>query len=281
MSRCLVFVVFLVINLSFFPPPAQAEQKAIEFAIGNGYSPFIDEVLPQGGVFREIVETAVSRVGAVSITRVVPWARAKKLARAGRVHATYSWGWSEEHQLMFLLGKPLACLEQRLFAKNATLAASPKLSNDDYAKVTGKVCFPQDWTLAPTLARAVEEGRLVRMNPQGMSNCFDMLRIGRVDFVQAEPISASILMNDMRQNDVKWGELAKDAIDYAKGEPLQSSRSHILFSQNRSDGREWSLRLSKELQKMDDDGITEKIWMRHLAHHGLPKELMPACREGQ
>ncbi|MFE8070487.1 transporter substrate-binding domain-containing protein [Marinobacteraceae bacterium S3BR75-40.1] len=107
LGRCLRPIVYLpVLCLVLWFPLAVASEKVV-LSIGD-WPPYISPDMKHNGVTSRVVVEAFARAGVEVELQVMPWARAKLMAREQVVDGTFAWSHKKERERYFLYSDAVA-----------------------------------------------------------------------------------------------------------------------------------------------------------------------------
>lgn len=176
-SHSLFIVLALTVGVSF---PAAAEP--VNVVTGNGYAPYADRNLPEGGLATRIVRAAFKAAGREVEISFMPWRRGYRATRAGRYAATFPHVPTPDRRREMYYSDPIIEAEVRAW----TLVDSP-LRVDELSELTGTLgCLPQSYAPSRSIAEHYASGAIVRVTPRSIQTCFRMLKHGHVDFVETD-----------------------------------------------------------------------------------------------
>ncbi len=238
---------FLTFILCLFATLAVA--RTIELVTGNGYQPFTDESLPQGGMITEIVELAFQNVRYRPSVVFRPWKRGYEETKQGIFAGTFPHIKSEERLKDFYFSNPIDTVYIRVFvAKDSPIQKMEDLRDK-------RICIPLGYEVSKRLGDTInynlnqQEGR-----PIDLSGCLHMIQSGRKDF---------FIINEMHG----WMTIQKIFHTKAKAyfRTLKSEKStekethHLIVSKTHPDGKRIISDFNKGLKNIKEEGILEKI----------------------
>lgn len=193
-------------------------EMPLRLATGNGYPPFADQSLPEGGLATALVKQVLDETNTPYTLDWVPWNRAETLGASGRYDAIFPYMKSQERLADFLYSEPLYTVKARVFVRRAStirLATRADLSGM-------KLCKPLGYAVEESLRDAIESGDIDVESPVNMEACLRMLKAGRVDgIVDAEhtfwPAAAAV------------SETARQDFE-ARGLVIQETTLHLIVS---------------------------------------------------
>ena len=158
----------------------QAER--LRLVTGDDYAPFTGQRLPGQGLLTQLVRAVLAEQGLDSTLDWLPWNRGYLQTLRGDYDATFPYVRSPQREAEFLYSAPLYVAEQHLFS----LAGEP-IELADLAQLAGlRLCYPLGWQPAAAIQALIDQGRLLRHSPQGLSECARLLLLGRDDLFIAD-----------------------------------------------------------------------------------------------
>jgi len=227
-------------------------------ATGNAYAPFTDENLPEGGLFTDLVRTAMARAGYDSDIEFIPWDTAMRATQAGTFKASFPWYDTEDRRAALWYSRPV--YEVLIVVYHKTGAPLEFEGIDDLDGLN--LCRPAGY-FDDDIREKVEGGQIIRTAPETPANCFELLVKGDVDVV-----SLSAMVGN--------GEIIKLGFDEqveVADTPLAIRPLHIVYPKFDPRSRGTMGKVDRELRLMDEDGVTARIIEKHLRAHfdGLAK----------
>jgi phosphate transport system substrate-binding protein len=241
----------LALTLATALPTLPAAAETVRLVTGNDFKPFSDQGLPQGGLATEIVTKALASQGVTLELDWQDWQRGYDAAKLLRYAGTFPYYTSKARAADFLYSQPLYSVKRRLFFR-AGHAAPARV--EDIAG--GTVCRAQGYTPHAAVEALVQAGKVRLELPLDMTRCFELLALGRVDFVEADDLqgweSARITP-----------QLAPGAVR-ATGFATEQSGLHVIVPK-RLEGAERLIGLfNAGLAAITADGSYAAILRRHL-----------------
>ena len=240
------------------PVRAKEGNTRLTIVTGNDYKPFTDKSLPEGGLFTELVRTAMTRAGYDPEIEFLPWDYAMRATQAGTFKASFPWYETADRREALWYSRPV--YEVLIVVYHKTGAPLEFEGIDDLDGLN--LCRPEGY-FDDDIREKVAEGRIVRTAPETPANCFEMLVEGDVDVV-----SLSAMVGN--------GEIIKLGLD---GEidvadtPLAIRPLHIVYPKFDARSRGTMGKIDLELRKMEEEGVMAAIIEKHLRAHfaGLEK----------
>lgn len=171
--------------------------QAQTLKLGTGeFLPYTSESLKLGGPLSQVVTAAFAKTNYQVEMLFTPWNRTIKLAKNNRVDATFPWSVKADRQEHFLYSKPLFIFEHRAFS----LKGSKVNLSEKAAKGSVNLCRPQGYTLHGLAKELVASGAAKHFIPPDVENCFEMLKVGRVDVVVVDRLEGPKIINKLFSN---------------------------------------------------------------------------------
>ena len=235
-------------------PVATAEEGTpkLSMVTGNDYTPFTDKDLPQGGMFTELVRTAMTRAGYDPETEFLPWDYAMRATRKGTFKASFPWYDTPDRRAALWYSRPVYEVLIVVYYKSGAPLVFEGIDDLDGLNL----CRPSGY-FDDDIRAKVEAGQIVRTTPDTPADCFRMLVEGDVDVV-----SLSAMVGN--------GELAKvglgDRVEVADT-PLAIRPLHIVYPKFDPRSRGTMGKVDLALKAMDEDGTTAAIIEKHLRRY--------------
>jgi len=179
--RCLVLGLILL-SPAFLAGAGKSDTGlALRLVTGPDYKPFTDPGLPQGGMHVEIVQAAFAKVGDHVTIEFEPWARGYVDAQHQTFDGTFPYAKTADRERDFIYSDVIYEQINRPYV----LANTP-LSASQLDELAGKtMCYPHGYFLTGKIKDMIDQGSIRLETPDGMLQCFKMLKAGRVDFVNS------------------------------------------------------------------------------------------------
>lgn len=229
------------------------DADVIRLVTGNGYFPFTDEKLPGDGMITEIVARVFEKMGKTVELEFWSWKLGYDAAKAGEFTATFPYLKDSERLKDFYYSKPLFNILMRGFVKNDSSIKFDSV--DDLKGLT--VCRPEGYLISD-LREWVDKGTLSIRQPKEMSDCFHLLKNGKVDIVSTNEFEAKgVIMKEFGSMEM-FKLLDKS---FSEG-PL-----HIIFSKSNPENLELLREFDQALEKLAKKGALQKIVKRHMMYY--------------
>lgn len=166
----------------------QAER--LRLVTGDDYAPFTGQRLPGQGMLTQLVREVLAVEGLDSTLDWQPWNRGYLKTRRGDYDATFPYVRSAEREAEFLYSAPLYVVEQHLFSR-----AADRFELNDLQRMNGhRLCYPLGWQPPAAIQALLDQGRLLRHSPPGLSECALLLLLERDDlFIAGRDLGDSAL----------------------------------------------------------------------------------------
>ena len=158
-----------------------ATAEPLRLATGNGYAPYTDSDLPNGGLATAIVRAAFEAADREVAITFVPWRRAYRGTLSHRYAAAFPY-----------VGTPDRRAEVRYSdavhtaVGTAHVRRNSGLEIDESADLHGlSGCLANGYGASTSTRELYRSGAVRRVSPPTLRTCFDLLERGRVDFVEA------------------------------------------------------------------------------------------------
>lgn len=178
------------------PAPKATGLPRLTFVTGNDFAPYTDEDLPGGGIFTQLVETAVQRSDPeleYKITFINDWgAHVEDLLPNNIFDAGFPWArpncsapetLSESDAFRcenFYFSMPFYEVVNGFYSK----LGSGYDTAYDYNQFNGaRICRPESMSMAPLSAAGLKEPAVELIRAESNEDCFQALQAGSVDIV--------------------------------------------------------------------------------------------------
>lgn len=239
---------------------------ALSIVTGNDYAPFTDKNLPDGGLFTDLVRTAMGRAGYDAEVEFLPWDYALRATQKGTFKASFPWYDTTDRRENLWYSRPV--YEVLIVVYHKTGAPLQFEGIDDLDGLN--LCRPAGY-FDDDIREKVEAGQIIRTAPDTPANCFELLVEGDVDVV-----SLSAMVGN--------GEIIKLGFDEeveVADTPLAIRPLHIVYPKFDPRSRGTMGKIDRELKLMDEDGTTAAIIEKHLrAHFDALAQAAEAQEEG-
>lgn len=159
-----------------------AHAAEVRLVTGDDYGPLTGRSLAGAGMLSEVVQAAFALDGINSSLAWQPWNRGYLMARRGEYDATFPYIRTEQRERDFLYSAPLYVSEQHLFSR-----AGDSVELENLHRPGGlRLCLPLGWQLPAAIETLVRQGVLERHSPPGLSECAQLLLLGRDDVFLAD-----------------------------------------------------------------------------------------------
>lgn len=225
------------------------QAREVRLVTGDGYVPYTSQNLPDGGMLSLVVRKAFEQRGLRTTLQWRPWNRGYLLTQRGQYDATFPYIVSPDRQVQFLYSDPLYVGEQFIFSR-----AGEQIDSTSEQSLSGRrFCYPLGWQAPPQVEKLVDKGKLTRHSPQGMSECAQLLLLGRDDFFLAERRMGAMVLEG----------LGADADHFTHSrEPINRNTLHLVIPRTLPDAQ-WlmdefnlglaALHASGEYQRLVED----------------------------
>ncbi len=230
---------------------ATATEPSVRLVTGNGYAPYTDEALPEGGLVNDLVKRVYELIGVDYTIDWKPWKRGFQEGITGEYVATYPYIYNEERNRYFAYSEPVYESNLRLFSLiEANL--SPTGLDDARGR---RMCFPLGWAPGPKLAELFAATAVLRDEPQDMETCFRLLDRARTDFVLANEIQGWNSANAVGLDDTR---VAMSDFN------VEVNPVHVIFSREVPNYQAELERFNTGLAALRASGEYDKIVRKHL-----------------
>lgn len=178
---------------------ASAPQLTLRIVTGNNFAPYVDETLPGGGMFTQLVEMAVFRADPsipYSLTFINDWqAHIDALLPSLAYDLSYPWIRPNCEAPETLNASDLSRCESLVFSAPFleivdgffTRRDNDLIAATRYSDLVGKrICRPEGYTTGVLDANGLTADQIVLSRPERAADCFEALAAGTVDVVSID-----------------------------------------------------------------------------------------------
>jgi len=222
------------------------DTAALPLVTGYDYAPFSDDDLPYGGLSTHVVRAVFDLLDQPIEVDFLHWTWGYEATRKGQYAGTFPYIYSAERAEHFLYSDPLFEVGSYLYVHRNTqiIAREP----EDLAGLT--LCLPVGYAPGPLIGQMVEEGRIERVSPINMGNCFKRLLAGEVSFVK---INRYVARDILRNTGVTLAEVR--ALPFK----VEDLTMHFIVPKSRPDAEALLERFDRALGKLRDSGRFETM----------------------
>jgi polar amino acid transport system substrate-binding protein len=231
-----------------------AADLPVRLVTGNGYAPYTDISLPDGGFATEVVRLTMRELGEPVSISFMPWKRAMLATQAGEFIGTFPYIRSTEREAAFLFSDPLYLVDNRVFVLRGST-----LRYREPADLVGKVaCNQLGSAHPPALQRLIDSGQIRLETPRALSSCFRMMVAGRVDFVSINELVADEAIREA------FGNLDRFSVS---GPPVDRVGLYLMVSRQSADGARFLQRFNAALARAKRDPQWHALEQQFLVRH--------------
>ena len=228
----------------------KAVAETVKLVTGNGYPPFADQKLPNGGLATEIIQRAFTEMGYQVNIDFKPWKRGYNDARKKKYLGTFPYGKNEQRQQIFLYSQPLYNFAQHFFVSSET---SIKFDKDEDLQGLS-ACLPIGYN--PTrLQKMVDKGIVTLERPVDIDACFQMLVRGRTDLVRVDKYVGWKVIEKIFNSRSGFRMLDK---------PVRENVEHLIIAKDYPDGEQLLAQFNKTIEALKQRGVIEEIIQMHI-----------------
>ena len=238
----LVFILFYLSTAGY--------AETIQIVTGNGYAPYADESLPNGGMSTEIVALAFREVGYNAQFTFRPWKRGYEETRKGLYAATFPYIETAERLKDFYYSDPIDHVYTRIFVrKDARIHTLEDLEGK-------RICVPLGYGVAKQFTKWVQKSNRKRDdNPVELVHCLKMLQSGRKDFFVINEVTAWKAIQSTFQTREYFRTL--DTV-------VAEESHHLIISKTFPDGEKILEQFNTGLKRLKEKNIVQAVIDRHL-----------------
>ena len=213
---------------------------------GYDYAPFSDDDLPHGGLATQIVKAVFDLLEQPIEVDFLHWTWGYEATRKGQYAGTFPYIHSKERAEEFLYSEPLFEVGSYLYVhRNTQITAREP---EDLAGLT--LCLPVGYAPGPVIGQMIEEGRIDRVSPANMSNCFKQLLAGEVSFVK---INRYVARDILRNAGVTLAEVR--ALPFK----VENLTMHFIVPRTRPDAEALVERFDQGLAQLRESGRFKQL----------------------
>jgi polar amino acid transport system substrate-binding protein len=242
----------LLLPLCFLQPAAA--EPPVRLVTGNGYAPYTDAGLPDGGFATEVVRLTMREMGEEVSISFLPWKRAMLATQEGEFVGTFPYIRSAEREAAFLFSDPLYLVDNRVFVTRAS-----RLRYHGPRDLVGKVaCNQLGAAHPPALQHLIDAGHIQLESPRDLSSCFRMMVAGRVDFVSINELVGEAAIREA------FGDLDRFTVT---GPPVDRVGLYLMVPRQSAGGARFLLRFNTALARAKRRPEWHALEQQFLAQH--------------
>lgn len=236
-----------------------ARAESLSLVTGPDYKPFTDPSLPEGGLATELVRAAFASQGVDVAITWMDWKAGFDATAEGRFAATFPYFRAPEREEIYWYSEPIFVVVHRLFFRSDRTAAPATI--EDIAG--SRVCIPTGYHPDPVLLPMVEAGRLTLEQPLDMTRCFELLALGRVDFIATNEMQGWDLVD-------RTPGLSRANVAISRF-PSATRTLSLIAPKSREDALATVARFNAGLVSLVQSGRYAEIVARHLGPEMVPE----------
>lgn len=180
-------------TLSMSLNAATASEDPIKLVTGNDYKPFTDQSLPHGGIFTQIVTSALEQGGHAYTIEYMPWSRGLNQTIKLNYDGTFPYLYSIDRQENMLATEPVVSLLGAL----VTHADDPT-NYATLSDVKGKTtCLPLGYENDGDLEIMEKRNEISVQSSSEPEQCYLMLDRRRIDFIwDVQAVGTYLIQNN-------------------------------------------------------------------------------------
>ncbi|SEK39293.1 polar amino acid transport system substrate-binding protein [Atopomonas hussainii] len=239
--------------------PGYAEQQTVTISTGE-FPPFTSADLPHGGVVNQLVQEAFAAQGYWVAFHYLPWQRAKREARAGRLQASSYWQCNAENEKDFLCSSALKH-EQYVFFYHKS---KPLPDWQNFADLRPyRLGATAGYSYSHEFWLAAETGLLqVELVQEDEQNIAKLLR-GRIDGLLLDPMVAYDILAR------RFAPGTAHLLEYHP-KPVVEMTGHLLISRKVHNAQELLGAFEAGLSTLKANGRFEELWDAMLQPQDAP-----------
>jgi len=236
----------LILGLCF--QLAQGNEGRVVTVATLEFSPYVSAHLPNNGWAWEVVERAFAHQGYQAELRIVPWARAVELTKAGMVDALYMANKNPEREEWALFSLPVGEELSVAFKHVDSEVAFHTLADLKQYSVIG--------LRSAHVVRKVREAGVVVDDVNSIEQGIRMLFFKRADVLITDRYVANYMLKH------EFPEAYQSAIEFIKT-PVDVNQLHLAVSRAVPDHETLTVQFNTGLQAIIEDGTYQQILEKH------------------
>lgn len=227
---------------------AAPAREPVPVVTGNGYGPFADEGLSNGGLATELVRRVFEEMGRAVDISFQPWPRGYRAAHEGEFAATFPYIRMPYRAQDFYYSDPL-------FNVNVQIYVAADRGIQELQDLSDKtLCNPLGYAITRDFRQKLEHLTYAEWQPRTMKQCLRMLESRRVDFVIITRRQAQSVLDEVR--------MKREGLRLLEGEHV-SADLHLIVSKEIDGGRALLQSFNETLARLQQAGELEPIRRRH------------------
>lgn len=237
-----IFATMALVSVSCAAPA----QERLTLVTGEGYPPFADPGLPDGGVATLLVRQVLEGLGASVQIDFLPWRRGYEETLRGRFDATFPYVRTPEREADFLYSTPLINVRQVVFA-----AAARPVQYRQPGDLRGlRLCLALGYAPPQALQAMIGANQIERFTPASAETCPALVDSGRADFfVQDQRIGMALV--------ARAGLTGRVMV--VPGPPVGETELHLIVPRTRPDAISLMARFDAALARLRASGGYERL----------------------
>ena len=223
-----------------------SSQAPLKLVTGPHYAPYAADYLPHKGLGPYLAKQVLEGMGRPVTVAMRPWKRAYREALSGQFDAVLPYVATPSREADYLFSVPI--FETRAYAYVRMDSDLEAHSIEGLKGLT--YCNPVGFTDEDVLKTMRSDGLINRVTPASLKSCFNMLRVGRVDFVKTNQRVAAHM--------ITAGDLSADQV-----RPLpfvvEKSALRLMVPRTRPDARALIKAFNERFRAMQDAGRIEVL----------------------
>lgn len=243
---------FAMVVVGSFATIGSADGKSVKLVSGNGYAPYADSDVPNGGMTTAIVRAAYEMIPTeLKGIEFTDWRRGYRAVKKGEYTATFPYIKNEKRKGEMYFSDPIYTV--KLFPTFYKDVAYEVKGPEDLHGLT--YCMQEDYSPGTRIEAMEEAGKLDSERPYRMIDCVRMLKRGRVDFIPGEkPFMMDAAEEALGSaNAVRFEDLV-----------LQTTPLYVIFPKNVEGAKQAMRRFNKAMRKLRQSGKWQDIVDRYM-----------------
>lgn len=220
--------------------------EPVRLVSGDGYIPYADSALPEGGIATSIVRHSLQLAGYAPSIDWLPWSRGYVETLAGHYAATFPYVKTPDRQSLYLFSNPIIQIKTYLYAR----AGAPELSLNP-PTLRGKIlCLPLGFVVSQSVMQMLGPSAAHLVQPADMSACASMVSLGRADFFVTNNLLGSLLARKLPDG---YPAIA------ASAQPLQTNTLHFIAPRNQPAASTLIKRFNEGLAQLQASKVYDQL----------------------
>lgn len=216
----------------------------INLTTGEGYFPYVDKTLDEGGWSQSLVRHTFRLMGFDVDIDILPWARGMKWAEESKFLGTFPYVYSSQRAEQFLYSQAINTVPMRFYvAKNSAITHHDQLQSK-------RLCIPYGYTLGKVEPIVLTRYAMTLSHAKDSKGCIGQVQRGWSD---AGLTNGYV---DVRLLSVPYQD--KDAI-VVLSEDITTETLHFLISKDYPQAEAWMNKFNQAFDELQKSGEKSRI----------------------